>query len=197
MQPEFTKQNYDKLAHWFQEQHVGSRYGLAQLERAISFCVQRGSALDVGCGSSGRFLQAMFQSGFQAEGLDISSEMIALAERNRPDAVFYNDDVCIWRASKPYNLVTAWDSTFHLPLEQQEPVLRKLCAALAEDGIILFTCGSSAGEICGEMQGLSFGYSSLGVARFVQVLEESSCLCLHVEHDQWPENHVYIIGKKK
>lgn len=196
MKPEIIQRHYDKLAKWFQDQHVGSNYGIAQLERAIGFCDSRGYALDVGCGSSGRFLQLLFQSGFQGEGVDISAQMIELAAERRPDATFYHADICTWIPEKKYDLITAWDSTFHLPFESQEPVLTKLCQMLTPGGVILFTCGSPKGEITGEMQGLSFGYSSLGAAGYVAVLEKQECRCLHLEHDQWPESHVFVIAKK-
>ena len=45
---------YDKTANWWHEKHVNSDYGLAQIEKAISYCPEKGSALDVGCGNGGR-----------------------------------------------------------------------------------------------------------------------------------------------
>ena len=50
MSPKKTGKNYDAIASWWREQHGNSKYGVAQLERAISFTESRGVALDVGCG---------------------------------------------------------------------------------------------------------------------------------------------------
>jgi ribosomal protein L11 methylase PrmA len=72
MEPNNTGARYDQIARWWQTQHQDSTYGIAQLERAIKFTSNRHSALDVGCGSSGRFINILSQHKFQAEGLDIS-----------------------------------------------------------------------------------------------------------------------------
>ena len=198
MDPKETAFHYDQLADWWQSQHQTSTYGLAALERAINFTTRRGSTLDVGCGSSGRFIKALQQQGFQAEGVDISGAMITLAQRLHPSVTFYTADIAQWRLPKAYTLITAWDSTFHLPLALQQPVLEKLCAALETNGVLLFTCGGghTQGEVAGSFQGQDFAYSTLGVDTFLQLLNEQGCTCRHLEYDQYPENHVCIIAQK-
>jgi len=194
--PAETAKRYDELAACWQ-QATPLNYGVPQLERAISFTRQRGAALDVGCGSHGRFIEFLSRQGFATEGLDISAEMIALARQRAPQATFYTADICEWELPKAYDFISAWDSTFHLPLDQQAPVLKKLCAGLAPGGVLLFTCGGeAAGEISGCFQGQELGYSTLGVEEFVKVIGESGCWCRHVEYDQFPEKHVYVIAQK-
>lgn len=198
MHPSETADRYNQIAQWWQTQHQDSRYGMAQLERAIQFTSRRQAALDVGCGSSGRFISALSRSGFQAEGLDISSEMIKLARQLHPEIPFYVADICDWVPPKPYSFISAWDSTFHLPLNLQAPVLQKLCSALEPDGVLLFTCGGGhlGSEIAGAFQGQTFEYSTLGVDAFLRLLMEQRCTCRHLEYDQYPEQHVYIIAQK-
>jgi len=167
------------------------------LRRALRFITGGGPALDVGCGPTGRFLTILAAEGFSAEGLDISEEMLALATAQNPEATFHRADICEWDFPRAYDFIAAWDSTFHLPLDRQEPVLRKLCAGLAPGGVVLFTCGGGPpGEVSGEMQGLRFDYSTLGVERNVAILVECGCLVRHVEYDQWPEGHVVIIAQR-
>lgn len=197
MKPERIGQNYDIIADSWRVEHQASNYGISQLERAIAFSTTAGAALDVGCGSSNRLLKHMRGAGFQPEGIDISSEMIRAAREGLPDTIFSVLDVRDWIPSKSYRLMTAWDSTFHLPFDDQEPVLKKLCAALEIDGVLLFTCGAPRGEIDGEFSGMRFGYSSLGVNGFMQILIDSSCEVLHVEHDQHPLDHVAVIAKRR
>jgi SAM-dependent methyltransferase len=198
MRPEDTAHRYDQLAQWWQTQHQDSRYGIAQLERAIKFTSDRQTAIDIGCGSSGRFIKVLSQYGFQPEGLDISGEMIALAKQLHPDITFYTEDIYSWNPPKSYSLIVAWDSTFHLPLEMQEPVTRKLCNALELGGVFMFTCGGEykQGEISGSFQGQNFEYSTLGIHAFLKILDQQGCTCLHLEYDQYPEKHVYIIAQK-
>lgn len=196
MTPQQTGEAYDRIARRWRE-NTPESYGMAALDRALRLVKTRGRALDVGCGSTGRFLSRFEAEGFVAEGVDVSPEMIALARERNPGAVFYLGDISQWEPPGVFDLVTAWDSTFHLPLAEQEPVTRKLCAALAPGGVLLFTCGGgSAGEITGSFWGEDFGYSTLGVEGFVRVIAGSGCLCRHVEYDQLPENHVYLIAQK-
>lgn len=199
MEPKETALHYDQLAAWWQSQHQTSAYGLVALDRATNFTMRRGFTLDVGCGSSGRFINRLLQAGFQAEGIDISSEMITLAQRLHPAVTFYTADIAQWQPPKAYTLITAWDSTFHLPLALQQPVLEKLCAALEAGGVLLFTCGGghTHSEVTGSFQGQDFAYSTLGVDTFLYLLNEQGCTCRHLEYDQYPENHVCIIAQKR
>ena len=151
MLTEDTGARYDCIAQWWQTQHQNSQSGIAQLKQAIKFSSNQQFALDVGCGSSGRFINILSEHEFQIEGLDISEEMINLAKQLHPNITFYREDIYYWNPPKPYSLIVAWDSTFHLPLEMQEPVMQKLCDALEPNGVLLFTCGcgSCSDEISG------------------------------------------------
>jgi len=198
MKPEETGLHYDRIALWWQKQHVHSIYGLTALEKAIKFAENKSTALDIGCGSSGRFIEALIKNGFTPEGVDISTEMIALAKQRHPDVTFYVENICTWELPRKYDLISAWDSTFHLPLVEQKPVLKKMCNGLNPKGIILFTCGGgfSPEEISGGFEGESFDYSTLGINEFLRLIIEFGCSCKHVEYDQYPENHIYIIAQK-
>jgi hypothetical protein len=111
---------------------------------------------------------------------------------------FYTADICTWQFPQKYDLISAWDSTFHLPLAEQKPVLKKMCDGLQSKGAVLFTCGGTIGpeEISGGFEGQTFDYSTLGVKEFLRLTAEFGCTCKHVEYDQYPENHVYIIAQK-
>jgi trans-aconitate methyltransferase len=89
MHPEETASRYDRLAQWWQTRHQNSSYGIAQLERAIRFVKKKNLAIDIGCGSSGRFIKVLREYDFEVEGLDSSAEMIALAKQLHPDLVFF------------------------------------------------------------------------------------------------------------
>ncbi len=199
MDPKDTGFQYDILAYEWQHSQRISSYGMAALHKAIQFTSHRKVAIDIGCGSNGRFIDEFIKEGFQAEGLDVSEKMIYYARELHPNATFYHCDISNWNFSKKYSLITAWDSTFHLPLDLQEPVLRKLCQALESQGILLFSCGGSIeeSEIIGSFSGLTFEYSSLGIHKNVNILMEENCVLQHLEYDQYPANHVYIIVQKQ
>ena len=81
-----TAASYDQIApHWAAES-FNHENGIAQHERALRFAPPTGRAMDVGCGSSGRILTLLQKHGYEAEGLDFSTEMLALVRRSRPAA---------------------------------------------------------------------------------------------------------------
>lgn len=174
MKPEETGSHYDRIALWWQEGHINSTYGVAALERAIKFVENKSSALDIGCGSSGRFIEVLLKNGFMPTGVDISSEMISLARGRHPHVTFYAEDICTWQFPQKYDLIAAWDSTFHLPLAEHKPVLEKIRNGLNANGVIFFTCGGGRDpqEISGSFAGETSDYSTLGVNEFLRLLNE-------------------------
>lgn len=197
MTPQELARSYDEIAHVWLEPHIQSN-GLAQFERAISFVTQRGHALDIGCGSSGRFLDLLQQHGFQVEGLDVSERMIALARQNRPGVTFHHADISTWELPRKYDFISAWDSIWHLPLALQKPVMKKICDALAPGGVFIFTTGGLDGpeEKSDSSMGPPVHYSVLGIPRTLEILGLYGCVCRHLEYDQPPEKHLYIIAQK-
>jgi hypothetical protein len=39
-------------------------------------------------------------------------------------------------------------------------------------------------------------YGVLGIPKTLQTISEAGCLCRHVEYDQFPEKHVFLIAQK-
>lgn len=193
-----TRESYDALARWWVDEMKGSNYGLGALERALQFVSSPGPVLDVGCGGEGRFARTLIERGYAFHGIDISPNMIELASASAPEGRFEIVDVCDYRPRIAFNLIVAWDSTFHLPLAAQQPVHEMLCEALSPGGIFLFTCGGGdePGEISGEFGGQRFEYSTLGAPGYIRLLQRSRCSIVHLEYDQWPENHLVVIAKK-
>jgi SAM-dependent methyltransferase len=187
---------YDKIADWWHVNQKDSSYGLAQVERAISYCNGKATALDVGCGSGGRISQKLLDNGFAVTGLDASAEMIRIAKANHTDVSWILGDICIWETEKKFDLIIAWDSIFHLPLEMHAVVIPKLCGMLADNGVLLYTFGDGYGSHESDWKDDIFPYSTLGIDGNVSLLMDSGCTCRHLELDQFPQPHVYVIAQK-
>ena len=63
-----TAQNYDRLAGHWNGDAFDRQNGVAQHGRALRFVQRRGTALDVGCGSSGRIIELMLAEGSRSMG---------------------------------------------------------------------------------------------------------------------------------
>ena len=194
MTPEQVVASYDRLADRGLDV---SAYGFAQIERAIAFVKNKGVVLDVGCGT-GRLMEALDRHGFRTDGLDVSPAMIALARDRHPEARLFHADICRWELPRSYDLIVAWDSVWHVPLAEQEAVLTKLCRGLSAGGVLVFTAGGTDAphEKQGSCMGPPMYHATLGVPKTLQVLAEGGCVCRHLEYDQYPELHVYVIAQK-
>lgn len=198
MKPADTGQAYDEITHLWERKEFNRSNGVEAHKKALSFIEKSGTALDVGCGCTGRFIDLLFDAGFQPEGVDISKKMIELAKARNPKVIFYHQDICNWELPKKYRFITAWDSIWHVPLTQQESLMKKLFSGLQKGGVCIFSAGGvvEAGEHENHAMGPTVYYSSLGVNGFLRVIRESGCDLKHFEFDQYPELHTYFIVKK-
>lgn len=197
MRPQLLGEKYNKIAEWWNEQHQHSDYGISQVERAIKFCTHKGSTLDVGCGSGGRIIRTLTANGFKVTGLDVSSKMIDLARTNHPQVEFHQADIVQWQPASAYDLIIAWDSIFHLPIDAQAPVVTKLCSALQPGGILIYTFGDDYGEHQSHWHDDTFHYSTIGINENLRLLMENQCQLRHLELDQYPEKHVVVIAERQ
>lgn len=196
MDPSVLAKKYNKIAAWWHEQHNDSQYGIEPFNKALDFCSHTRNALDVGCGSGGRFIRILQEKGFATTGIDVSDEMIKLATKNHPNEEFLLHDICTWETEKRFDFIVAWDSIFHLPLAMQEATVSKLCHLLSDDGVLIYTFGDAIGEHTDQWHADTFYYSSIGINENIRILLDNGVTCRHLELDQWPQNHVYIIGIK-
>ena len=187
---------YDKIARWWHQEHNGSLYGIEQIRRAIRYCSRGRKALDVGCGSGGRVFRLLEAEGFEISGIDASSEMIAIARLNHPNASLQVADIREWQSAERFDLVIAWDSIFHLAQNEHESVLKKLADLLAAGGLLVYTLGDAVGAHESDWHNDKFPYSSVGIGENLRVLMANGLHIRHVELDQYPEKHAYIIARK-
>ena len=199
MKPAEIGRAYDQIAQKWADESFNRENGIAQHERAISFVAKKGRALDVGCGCNGRFIDLLLSHGFDVEAVDISARMIELARERHPEIRFHHADICQWQLPAQYDFISAWDSIWHVPLEQNESVLKKLLTGLAPGGVCIFTTGGvdAPEEKVDACMGPEVYYSALGIPRTLEVIAECDCVCRHLEYDQHPESHVYIIAQKR
>jgi SAM-dependent methyltransferase len=197
MDPILLGNKYDNIAQWWHTKHHDSQYGIAQLERALEFRADGGKALDVGCGAGGRFINMLQAKNYSVTGIDVSVEMIKLSQINNPQHQFIHADICSWESKKTFDLIVAWDSLFHLPLNKQKSVLEKFCHILNPEGVLMYSFGDDVGEHTDQWHNDTFYYSSIGIQENCRLLTALGLTITHLELDQYPEKHVYLIAKKR
>ncbi len=198
-----TAAAYDKIAYHWDSDEFYRENGIAEHERALRFVGSGGHAIDVGCGSSGRIIELLLGHGLQVEGFDISPKMLRLAKLRHPEVEFHLGDITTWEFPKAYDLISAWDSVWHVPLDKQELMLSKLLGALAPGGVLISTTGGV--DVPGEasnpdLHGEEIYHAALGLPTVLKVIADAGCVCRHLEYDQPekdnPGSHVYFIVQK-
>jgi SAM-dependent methyltransferase len=198
MDPLEVAASYDRIADRWNRPQFDRSNGIRQHERALTFATRTGAALDVGCGSSGRFIELLGARGFRVEGVDLSADMLRLARARHPHVLFHHADICSWSLPRPYDFISAWDSVWHVPLSQQRDVLLKLFAGLARDGLIIFSAGGTeaADERRDHGMGVPMYHATIGVPQILDAIHDAGCILRHFEYDQFPETHVYFIAHR-
>ena len=198
-----TGSQYNQIADKF-EQNRSSNYGLdfvrgfCDLLKVNPVQVHPLTILDIGCGTGIPLTKHLVNRGFQVTGLDISTEMIEKARRNVPEATFITEDIVSIDINRRYDGILAWDSLFHLPLENQEKTIRKIIRRVSNDGILMFTAGGQEGELVSSMFDTEFYYSSLSVDHYERILIEEECEILFNEvDDSRSKGHRVICCRKK
>lgn len=198
MKPAETGRNYDAIADRWSSAEFPRDNGIAAHERALAFLSSKRRALDVGCGCNGRIVDLLLRHGFAIEGVDVSARMVELARLRNPGIAFHHADICEWSPPGRYDFITAWDSLWHVPLAQQAAVLRKLLDALQPNGVCIFTMGGleDGSEKTDATMGPEMYYATIGIPATLMLLSSARCTCRHLEYDQHPESHVYVIAQK-
>ena len=193
MKPQDIGKAYDQITARWTDDRFDRRNGISAHEQAVTFVKGRGRALDVGCGCTGRFIDLLLDRGFTPEGVDVSGEMIELARQKHPQVSFHHRDICEWTPPGHYDFISAWDSIWHVPLEQQASVITRLISRLNAGGVFVFSFGGTKepGEHRNNVMGPEVYYSSLGTSGFLTLI-----ICMHLEYDQYPELHAYLIVQK-
>ncbi|GAB2684528.1 class I SAM-dependent DNA methyltransferase [Aliiglaciecola aliphaticivorans] len=198
MDPKQQASNYDKIAEHWNSDRFNRENGISQHQRALNFAPKAGKAIDIGCGSSGRIIDLLLKHGYDVEGLDLSAEMLRLAKIRHPDLKFHHADICNWYPCDKYAFITAWDSIWHVPLESQTKVISKLLENLEVNGVIIFTSGAvdEKGDGSNPFMGQELYHAALGIPAILKLLERHNCVCRHLENDDFPNKHLYVVAQK-
>ena len=191
---------YDTIAERWLDDRFSQGNGIAQHQRALGFLARGagGWALHVGCGCNTRFNPLLRAHGMRIEGIDISGRMAALARQADPTVPVHHADVCGWQPERRYRFISAWDSIWHVGLQEQRPLMLKLMRMLEAGGVFIFTAGGLDAEDAhvDATMGPAVYYSTLGIPGLLGVIRDAGCVCRHLEFDQYPEQHLVLIVQR-
>lgn len=147
---------------------------------------QKGTILDVGCGTGYPVASYLDSRGFHVTGIDISEKMIDYANQLKLDnSNFLMADILEYRPETTYNAVIAMDSLWHIPLDKQIEVYSIISSLLTTDGYFLFTHGKGREKVItkNKMYGEDMYFSSLEIIELQKALLKNNLKIIHSIED--------------
>jgi 2-polyprenyl-3-methyl-5-hydroxy-6-metoxy-1,4-benzoquinol methylase len=173
-----TSRNFlrDRLYEAYASQHVGQSRGDAAAlvyGRDIRPALSRwpsGPILDIGCGQ-GELVQLLLADGFDAEGIDVSPEQVAIARATGLDRIREGDFRDIL-AERPRLLgaVVATDLLEHLTKSEVLDTFDRVAAALVPGGVFIARVPNAGSPFGGHIRYGDFTHESSYTARSVRQL---------------------------
>lgn len=102
--------------------------------------------VDIGCGTG--FSAGYFsKKGMIVDGIDLSSKMIEIAKKKRPNINFYVADMIEFKPPQKVDAVYAGYSMFHFGQSDFEKTLKNIKSYLKQEGIFALVMQEGEGEI--------------------------------------------------
>lgn len=162
---------YERHAHDFDRDRRAAPFReQVWLDRFLGEVAAGGAVLDVGCGTAEPIARYIIARGFHVTGVDASNSMIALCRARLPDHEWVVSDMRVLALASRFDGIIAWDSFFHLTMDEQRAMFARFAAHAAPGAALMFTSGPRAGEAIGSYRGEPLYHASLDPAEYQQLL---------------------------
>jgi trans-aconitate methyltransferase len=149
MGPDDILPTYDRLADRFDAARDRTLFERPWLDRFLAFVPPPRRVLDLGCGTGLPIARYLVERRAELTGVDGAARMVALFEQNLPAVPVLQARMQDLDLSQRFEGVLAWDSFFHLSLDDQRAMFRIFAAHVAPGGALMFNTGPKAGEAWG------------------------------------------------
>jgi SAM-dependent methyltransferase len=189
---------YQRHAAAFDAARRGSFPERTWLERFERMLRREADLLDLGCGGGEPIARFLIDHGHHLTGVDTSTTLISLARTRFPRHKWIEADMMRFGGdSGAYDGILAWCSLFHLEVDQQEKLIRRIGIWLRKGGVALFNTGPANSVAIGEFEGEELYHASLSPAEYRTILAESGLTVVnHVSEDASCGGFtVWLVGK--
>ena len=141
-----THDLYDSVAAQYDANRSKALFEARWLARFTAALPTGGHVLDLGCGTGDPIARWCMAEGLYVTGVDISGSMLDIARGRWPKGDWRQGDMRDLDLRERFDGLIAWNSFFHLSMEEQRNVLPKMAAHLKEGGALMVTVGWGEGD---------------------------------------------------
>ncbi len=166
---------YENCAEQFDQVRSQSN-GLMEkpyLDEVLGLVDSNAIVLDLGCGAGEPMARYLIDAGCSLTGVDSSESMIAIAKNRFANAEWLVGDMRKIVLGTRFDVIIAWDSFFHLSMDDQRSMFKVFESHIRENGILIFTCGPQNGEAIGDMFGSPLFHASLDLSEYEELLKSA------------------------
>lgn len=127
--------------------------------------------LDLGCGSGRPIAEYLIKSGMRIIGVDGAASLVGMARESFPEQTWIVADMRELPMIGPVHGLIAWHSFFHLKPEDQRPMFERFSHLCHPGAALLFTSGTTLGEVIGTFEGKPLYHGSLDSTEYRCLLQ--------------------------
>jgi SAM-dependent methyltransferase len=157
---------YERHAQVYDLDRGRSLQERAWLDRFLAYVPTGGTVLDVGCGMGEPIARYIINCGFCVVGVDASPSMIELCRTRFPDSEWLMIDMRQLELRQRFDGILAWDSFFHLGIDDQRVMFPRFAAHARQGAPLMFTSGPAEGEAIGSCCDEPLYHASLAPAEY-------------------------------
>lgn len=164
---------YERHARDFDQDRSRKLQEKAWLDRFLAHVRPSGVVLDIGCGMAEPIARYILDAGFRVVGVDSSRSMIEMCRARFPGSEWIIADMRELRLERRFDGLLAWDSFFHLYMDDQRRMFPRFAAHAGPGAPLMFTSGPAYGEAIGSYRGEPLYHGSLDPADYQRLLVEN------------------------
>ena len=161
---------YERHARAYDRDRGRSLQERAWLDRFLGHVPRGGTVLDVGCGMGEPIARYFLECGVRVVGVDASPTLIEYCRARFPESEWVVADMRELELGRRFDGVLAWDSFFHLRMEDQREMFSRFAEHARPGAPLMFTSGTAEGEAIGSYCGEPLYHASLGTAEYERLL---------------------------
>ncbi|MGK2963245.1 MAG: class I SAM-dependent methyltransferase [Gemmatimonadaceae bacterium] len=161
---------YERHAQAYDRDRGRSLQEREWLDRFLNHVRPEGTVLDLGCGMGEPIARYLIERGFDVVGVDSSPSMIERCRARFPGSEWVVADMRELELGRRFDGVLAWDSFFHLSMDDQRGMFSRFASHAKGGAALMFTSGPVEGETIGSYCEELLYHASLGPVEYEQLL---------------------------